>query len=109
MNRDARGVLRGGKAETVLPDAGVGVNRDAIANDAIVIDNDIGIKDAVPADGGPWPDEHTGIENASLADLCRGIDKCGRMNALMWVPAIAVKHNQRAGKRVVGILRFQQR
>src|SRR6185312_5034689 len=68
-------------AEAVLADAGVGVDRHAIAEDAVLINDDVGIEHAVAANPDPRPDIHAGIDDRSLADGGGRLDVGPGMNA----------------------------
>src|SRR5205085_5816936 len=64
----------GGIAEAVNPDRRAGVDGDAVAQDAAVINDRVGVKDAIAPDFNLRADERAGINDRSLADGGGGID-----------------------------------
>ncbi len=61
-------------AETILPNRTSRVKRDAVAEDAIIVNGDIGIDDAVLADFRARANEGVGVNDAVFPNGCSGID-----------------------------------
>ena len=94
----------GGKAETILTNAGIGMNNDPVADDAIVIDHRVGIENAVAPNASPRPNIHARVDDRALTDGSRRIDGCARMNPGMRVLSHAMQMRHRDRERVVRVL-----
>lgn len=73
--------LVGGVAEAVLPDHRAGVQRNAMAKHAMVIDGDVGEYDAVVAQCGVRADVRAGIDDAVAANDSADFHDCVRVYA----------------------------
>jgi hypothetical protein len=114
------GAFVGGKSEAIFADGGVGLEDDAVADDAVVIDDGVGIEEAVIANPDAGADEDAGVEDAVvacslIADGDEGVDLAivaeygcggdvrGGANADFFVFAVAVEGDDDLHEGVVGV------
>ncbi len=63
-----------GISEAIIANDGAGVQRDAIAQDAVFVHDDVREEHAVVTDGGVWPDPNPRVEVAASADRGTPLD-----------------------------------
>ncbi len=100
--------VAGGVAESIAADDDAGVQNHPLAQDAALVDHDVGIDDAVRSDLHLRADVCPGINHRAGADGRGRIDKRLGMHALMRVGAMAVQRDDRLLKRQVRIFRPQR-
>ena len=81
----------------------------AVADDAVFVDGDVRVENAIAPDLRARPDVCARVEGGALADRRRLMDVRRRMHAVMRVFAVPVQQHDRLHEGVVRIVRLQQR